>query len=330
MGMPRVRRSVQPGSLVHVIVRFLNRQFFLRTDIERQEYLLRAGKAFGGSDWRVVSYALMSSHVHFAAIAGCTRFADIGRPLHVGFAAWLNRRLGRLGPVVATRPATYAVEMNGAGRLIAYHHNNPVRANVVRFARDSAWTSHRMYLGKQPSLPWVDVERGLEMAGFGRCAHSRNLFDEFVNALADAEMANFQTNLLEIRKKIRRELGSTVEISHPVVNERGDVKSIPIWALQYSALQTPWDGNLEVVVKQVAKQLHIDISELYSRTRRRRIVRGRRIAILCTRVFLRRPLGEIAAHLGVSREAARKLECTATDVDRDDAKTVAQIVLAIP
>jgi len=55
---------VAPGSLVHIISRFVNRAFLLLHDAERFEYLSRARETFHQSDWRALSFALMSSHVH--------------------------------------------------------------------------------------------------------------------------------------------------------------------------------------------------------------------------------------------------------------------------
>jgi hypothetical protein len=62
--------------------------------------------------------------------------------------------------------------------LIDYVHRNPERAGVVRDPNDSDWTSQRAYvgLGHQPS--WLDVGRGLHLAGMTR--------DEFRDWLTNA------------------------------------------------------------------------------------------------------------------------------------------------
>ena len=65
-----------------------------------------------------------------------------------------------------SRPSTYEIALEGAGRLIAYHHNNPVKAKVVRSAGDSDWTSHGLYAGTAAPLDWIDVELGLILSGF--------------------------------------------------------------------------------------------------------------------------------------------------------------------
>jgi hypothetical protein len=85
--MPRFARIIRPGSLVHIISRFINGEFRIVDDIERQEYLRRAGLALAKSDWRIVSFAIMNSHPHWGAISGVQSFAQWANPLHSGFAA---------------------------------------------------------------------------------------------------------------------------------------------------------------------------------------------------------------------------------------------------
>jgi len=175
--MARQRRLIQPLSLIHIISRFLNGEHILNTARERTEYLRRAAKAFGDSDWALLAYALLGTHTHLAAVAGEAPFHEISRPLHSGFAGWLNPRRGRLGPVLAARPSTYEVAPKGAGRLIAYLHNNPPRAGVVASARESTWTSHLAYLGRVPCPGWLHVEAGLRLCGFARSNAGRRGFD---------------------------------------------------------------------------------------------------------------------------------------------------------
>lgn len=70
--MPRVARACPPGSIQHIIPRLVNREFRLTGETERADYLDRDARARASSDWRPLSYALMSSssHIHIAAVAG--------------------------------------------------------------------------------------------------------------------------------------------------------------------------------------------------------------------------------------------------------------------
>lgn len=125
--MPRIRRIVRPGA----------HAYLLDSPEERTNYLDRAGKPFLRTGWVALSFALMSTHTHFAAIAGLDPFDRWSRPLHSGLITWLNRRRSSLGAGIANRPSTREVPLDAAGQLIAYHHNNPVQAGVVTSASDS-------------------------------------------------------------------------------------------------------------------------------------------------------------------------------------------------
>jgi putative transposase len=173
--MPRWARPHRPRSLHHLIARFVDREHRLTGEEERAEYLRRLGAAFGRSDWTLLGYALMSSHVHLCALAGEEPSAPLMRGLHGGFAGWLNRRQGRLGPSFADRYQTVVCPAERALELLAYLHNNPVRAGVVRDPAASPWTSHGAYLERR-GPPWLARERGLALCGLDGTAAGRRAF----------------------------------------------------------------------------------------------------------------------------------------------------------
>jgi len=107
------------------------------------------GRAMATSDWRCIAYALMSNHIHLAMIAGEAPAEDWMRRVNPSFA---QRRMWIVPPA-------------NVADLIAYIHNNPVRAGVVARARDSSWTSHRAYVGLVQRPDWLHVDEGLALAG---------------------------------------------------------------------------------------------------------------------------------------------------------------------
>ncbi len=108
--MPRFARLHAPGQVQHIISRFVDRRFRLRDDGPRREYLRRLADALKRSDWRLLGYALMGSRVHLVALAGEVRVGDVTRAVNVGFAAWIDAKEKRLGPVFAARPTVVVME----------------------------------------------------------------------------------------------------------------------------------------------------------------------------------------------------------------------------
>jgi REP element-mobilizing transposase RayT len=155
---------VRPGGIYHVISRFNGKEWFIESSLERQIYELLLGQYIARTDCRLLSWALMSSHVHLAFLAGYDPVADWLRPLHGDFATWLNDRRGRIGGVFVKGPNTVEVQCERVADVINYIHCNPVRARVVTHASDSDWTSHRAYLGRGRVPRWLDVDVGLALA----------------------------------------------------------------------------------------------------------------------------------------------------------------------
>jgi len=160
------KREVVPGTAYHLISRFVAREWFVRSDVEREGYLQLLGRALAASDWRCFGYAVMSNHVHLALQAGEDSLASWLPLAHVSFARWINERRERIGAVFVRGPKLVAARPGGAARLIAYIHNNPVRAGVAAAVGDSSWTSHRAYAGALRFVPaWLDIGLGVEICG---------------------------------------------------------------------------------------------------------------------------------------------------------------------
>lgn len=184
--MPRRSRESThvEGGLVHFICRFVDYRFVL-DDEARAVYLRLLGRALRGANWRLISYALMSSHVHLGLIMGTEELRSWCHSLHIRFSQWVNRRLRRsglraLGHVFADRPTTKLVCLPRAGLFISYLHRNPVDGGVVESAEQSDWTSHRAYLGTTRPAAWLDVGLGLRLAGYEATAAGRRSFHAFV------------------------------------------------------------------------------------------------------------------------------------------------------
>jgi len=196
--MPRSRRVIQPQNVYHLISRFVAGEYFIRGADERREYFRLLGRALKESDWRCISYAIMSNHIHLAMLAGLQPLAEWTRNAHTLFAEWINERNDRIGAVFTRGPKDFLVRPNGVAKVMGYIHRNPVRAGVVSDPRDTDWTSHAAYLGLVARPAWLDTAKGLELAGF----QSAEEMDEWVRATdIDRETA---TKALVLPRRGRR------------------------------------------------------------------------------------------------------------------------------
>jgi len=310
--MSRYRRIIRPGDVVHVISRFVNREFRLTGPVERAEYLRRFGGRIGQSDWRVLSYALMSSHIHHGLVAGSELFEHLIKSVHAPFAGWLNRQQGRLGPVFADRSKTLIVDPCWIARLITYHHNNPPRAGVVDTAIESGWTSHRAYLGEVEQPQFLSVELGLELMGYGLGRAARRAFGHYVDERRSGPRDPLLTgNLRGARAALRETLGVVVSVAHPRTGPSG-LDYMPVTAVRR------WDGPLAVVVELVARGRGLTATEIASNSRVRSFVSARRQVALIAGM-LGRSCRETGLSINISETAVRKLRCTASKQEHAEA-----------
>jgi REP element-mobilizing transposase RayT len=169
------------GGVFHVVSRFERDEWSLDRPGARDAYLNALGQAAATTDVEVLGYCLMSNHTHLVVIQGEKSLERLTKSLNTAFASWMRKSGNKpKGAIFAGRPRTQLVERDPyLLRLIRYIHNNPVRAQVARFARSSAWTSHQAYIGRVATPDWLQT--GQVLRSFGRDpARAARSFDAFV------------------------------------------------------------------------------------------------------------------------------------------------------
>lgn len=285
------RRNV-PGVVYHLIWRFVDREWFFHDAEERGCYLRLLGRALSFTDWRCLAFALMSNHIHIAAVAGDASMSGWTKRVNGPFALWMNERHGRLGPVFADRAKDYAIVSAREAHLLAYIHNNPVRAGVVTHANQSAWTSHPYYSGVYEAPAWLRVDEGLIRAGFTNPAD----FDEWVGVTPG------ESGVVEVgRARRAAKKQGALEIATPVA---GRPALLPLVRKGVGHIRM----DVNTVIRVAAET--IDVAEMLVRSRSRNpgAVAARFVTAYCAR-RLGISATEVAAALGISVAAV----CKASD-----------------
>jgi len=322
--MPRVARVAGGGVVQHVITRFVDRSWQLVGDEERRQYLLRLAAGMARSGWPLIGYALMSSHVHVLAQASDTPLSVWAKSVHVGMAQWLNRRFGRLGPVFADRPYCEMVAPHAVPIVLAYIHNNPVRARVVRSAADSTWTSHRAYLGLDPAADHLDVPRGFALAGFTHDPAGRADFASWVDACTHdkSETVSSPARVAAVLRATRERLGSAIALGTATREASG--LSFAILGPASRPPYHPIELEPGEVIAAVSAACGIQLRDAPT-GRPRALTRARRAAlVLWSRT--RRPRSVMVRALGISSAAATQLSQSTVE---DDAQLNAILAKAL-
>ncbi|MGE0550663.1 MAG: transposase [Kofleriaceae bacterium] len=286
----------------HVLARFVEREWRFESVGARERYFRLFTRAMEVSDWRCLAYCLMSNHLHLAMVAGETSLQSWTKRVHSPFANWLNAQHGRRGQVFEDRVASYVVPKHDEGRVLAYIHNNPVRAGVVADAGESSWSSHRYYVARAQPPRWLHVSEGLARAG---CDQQPDRFDQFVRGARDDQMG--YPDLAAVRRIVRK-LGA-MEIGTPVLET---TPRIPIVARPFASVRPDPRRVLELV----AAHHEIELERLRHpnppRSTAKNLARIRLIAVHVA-VRLGTSMSDIATALGVSRQRGSQLAQTALD-----------------
>ena len=319
--MPRIARIDAPFCVHHVIFRFVNGENrFDQVPDARRDFLRRLGFTLKKADWTFLAFALMGSHGHLVFFAGNEPPSKIMRPLESGFACWWNSQMRKRGypysrtrgPVFADRFADIIIPPERAAAVIAYVHNNPVRARVVVSPEISHWTSHRAFLGLESPLTCLNLKLALNLCGFDDNDRGRTEFHDFVlsriNDPKDSSLSNEYA--LQQRQRIR----SALKLPAELATGRSHVQSVhfDIVPRSIAAQAARYKGSAEAVLQKVAEHLGMMPQQLQSRCRSRDLSRGRAVVVQ-TWAAVGRPIAEIAPFLGISHQAASYLSQTPID-----------------
>lgn len=146
--MPRKKRKVSSQGLYHVLQRGIDKRdiFLERRDFEY--YLECLAKAKENWNFTLISYCLMSNHVHLLIqVDSLEALAIIMQFLGQDYARWHNYKYERTGHLFDNRYRSFPIEdFNVVISTLQYIHLNPLHACLVSNLEEYPWSSHLDYL----------------------------------------------------------------------------------------------------------------------------------------------------------------------------------------
>lgn len=158
MSSVRKNKVHVPDTIHHVMIRGNNRQriFFGREYFDRfLEIIADSIKKF---DHSILSYCLMSNHVHIIVHVYETSLSDVMQNINFRYARWVNKKQNRVGHLFQAR--YHSREIVDDIYLInacRYIHFNPVAANMVEKVEHYIWSSHKKYCTGE-GLEWLEID----------------------------------------------------------------------------------------------------------------------------------------------------------------------------
>jgi len=146
--MARPLRLEFRGALYHVTSRGEGREDIYVDDADREEWLDVPGEVCGRFNWMVHAYCLMTNHYHVLLETPDGNLSRGMRQLNGVYTQRFNRAHARVGHVFQGRYKAVIVQKDAyLMELARYIVLNPVRARMVRSAREWRWSSYRATAG---------------------------------------------------------------------------------------------------------------------------------------------------------------------------------------
>ncbi len=179
--MARPLRLDHPGAIWHITARGIERRSIFADDEDRARFIELLGSAVEVHLWNLHAWVLMGNHYHLLLDTPEANLSQGMRQLGGIYSQRFNHRHDRVGPLFQGRYKAILVEREShLLELARYLVLNPVRAGIVRGARDYRFSSYKETAGLKAPASWLEVDWTLSQFGRRRSDAQRR-YRQFVS-----------------------------------------------------------------------------------------------------------------------------------------------------
>ncbi|MCR5267930.1 MAG: transposase [Lachnospiraceae bacterium] len=150
--------------IYHIILRPVNQHIIFEEESDYQKFLYILSDCKKKYDSDIFAYCLMDNHVHLLLRTGDEKLSGFFQSLGTRFVRWYNSKYSRSGHLFQDRFYSSVIESDKAFlSALVYIHNNPVKANMCRYASEYRWSSINAFYGAKN--PLVNVSFSYKIAG---------------------------------------------------------------------------------------------------------------------------------------------------------------------
>ena len=156
--MARPLRLEYPGAVYHVMARGQERGAIYREEADRERFLAELSRVVDEQQWVVHGYCLMTNHYHLLVETPEANLSTGMQLLNGRYSQAFNVQWNRKGHLFEDRYKAIVVEKESyLLELCRYVVLNPVRARMVRSAREWRWSNYRATSGEAGTPEFLDV-----------------------------------------------------------------------------------------------------------------------------------------------------------------------------
>lgn len=317
--MPRQPRLDAPGALHHVMGRGINGIKIFSNTKDRKDFLERLADLCKADALRVYAWAVMSNHFHLLLRTGNQPLSTSMRKLLTGYVVNYNRRHKRYGHLFQNRYKSIICEDDPyLLELTRYIHLNPLRAGIVKDLNELRvyqWCGHSGIIG-MVKREWQDTETVLAYFGENR----KRAIEEYENFVREGIEAGSRPDLVGgglIRSLggwshvlSSRRVGSKVFSDERILGSSDFVKDIIADAeeKEKETLRfTSQLSDLPSLATKVCEGEGIEEAELRSGSRKKQVVKARRLFSQIAVLKMGYSGADVARFLGITTSAVNRL-----------------------
>ncbi len=161
--MPREARRLKALKSYHVMVQGINKEHIFKDEQSKQKYLFILKKQLNFYGIKLIAYCIMINHAHLLLYSEDSySISDLMHMVNGMYSQYYNERMARVGFVFRDRFLSQEIfDYNQFKVCIAYIHNNPVKANIVKSPDKYPFSSYNDYRKGYSGLIDFDLIRFL-------------------------------------------------------------------------------------------------------------------------------------------------------------------------
>ncbi|MCR3921693.1 MAG: transposase [Firmicutes bacterium] len=278
LAMPRRPRIHYPGAIYHVIARGNNQKNIFVDAADYLKYLFICKDYLSSLNYYVLAYALMGNHLHILIEVCEQPLSQFMKIVQQRYTQYFNKKYKTSGHVFQGRYKAFLVNTEQYLRqVISYIHYNPFRAGLEALLGLYPWTGHYEILKKKNFI--LAEERMLSYFDHKR----EKAYNEYLHL-----MQNGSDDEEDINKFY---LNSTKKTAQRQVYESDNM----------------WKRiSFEELIDAIANSLQVEKKLLLSSSKRKGVVKARKVSIFFARHHLNLPGNEMSEMFGLSQETIAK------------------------
>ena len=183
--MGRYTREEIDGGYYHLIARGNNREYIFNRDIDKGYFLKLLNESRHNMRFKLMGYVLMDNHYHLLVQTGDVKLQNIMHQINNKYSKYFNAIYERCGHVFQGRYKASVIRNElYLLKVLAYIHQNPVKAGMVKKVEDYKWSSDKFY--RRKSDGFIETKMIIEMIEEGY-RKSNKKYEDIMNEVEETD-----------------------------------------------------------------------------------------------------------------------------------------------